>query len=153
MNQRFPKHEAFQKRLEEEYSPNRPAYLDRIAWWDEGALTLSTLTSKVNQMGSVEKNENNDIEQCKPTEKSDLELKELQGKWKQEKELTQKLQRELEQLREENLKKQHQIEYLTQRTRITLLGSVVLIIVMGFFLIKWRVNNNNNNNNKKDHPL
>lgn len=105
-------------------------------------------------MEKVENNENNDVGQCLSTEKLDLELKEMQGKWKREKELTEKLQSELAQLRKENLQKQQQIEHLTQRTRFTIFGSIALIIVMVLFLVKWGLNyNNNNNNNKKDHPL
>jgi hypothetical protein len=128
--------------------------LDRIAWWDEGALTLPKLSSKVSHVEKVENNENNDVGQCLSTEKLDLELKEMQGKWKREKELTEKLQSELAQLRKENLQKQQQIEHLTQRTRFTIFGSIALIIVMVLFLVKWGLNyNNNNNNNKKDHPL
>jgi hypothetical protein len=142
---RFPKNEAFQRRLAEEYGPERPPYLDRIAWWDEGALTLSSLSSKTSQM-KTESTEKSEV-QSKMNQNSELQVKELEGKWQQEKELNTKLQNELAQLHEEISQKQRQIEITVQRATLTVFGSICLVTAIAFFVVKWKVNN------KKHHPL
>jgi chromosome segregation ATPase len=144
--QRFPKFEAYQKRIAEEYGQERPAYLNRIAWWDAGNLKLSSLSNNKKEM---DQNEN----KCKVSTSSSQqnpnneELKQLMEKLKLEREFTQKLKNEITQLKDEISQKQQTLQKTVQRATITFFGAVGLVLVMAVALFKTKITE------RKDHPL